>query len=104
LDNKIQYLNTDLDLSCPRDLTALASYFESQGMWIMHVTKSERKWLASFETGNLKEPESNIKKMLKVIEFLPPELRSLWDRCWLREFNIGYDCGQEPSIKAFLPS
>jgi hypothetical protein len=34
--------------------------------------------------------------MLAIVESLNEPIRSLWDRCTRREFNIGYDCGAEP--------
>jgi hypothetical protein len=34
--------------------------------------------------------------MLDAIEGLRRPARSIWARCTLREFNIGYDCGDEP--------
>ena len=34
--------------------------------------------------------------MIAAVEALPDELRSSWDRCSLRELDIGYDCGTHP--------
>jgi hypothetical protein len=54
-------------------------------------------WYATFETNaQFAEPEPNIGAMLAIVESLTRPLRSMWDGCTRREFNIGYDCGDEP--------
>ena len=98
MDNRIQYLNTDLDLTSPVDLTALAAAFESQGVFPLHVTHCEDGvWIATFETDSQHaEPESNIAAMVGLVESLVEPHRSVWLGCTRRQFNIGYDCGAEP--------
>ena len=98
MDNTICYLNTDLDLTSAEDLTALAAAFEGGGVPPLHVTHdADALWYATFETSaQFAEPEPNIGAILAVVESLARPLRSTWDRCALREFNIGYDCGDEP--------
>jgi hypothetical protein len=94
----IRYLNTDLDLTSAQDLTALAAAFEDGGVPPLHVThRADALWHATFETSvQFTEPEPNIAAMLALVESLARPLRSMWDGCTRREFNIGYDCGDEP--------
>ena len=96
--NTIQYLNTDLDINSPADLTPLAAAFEKRRIDSLHVTQlDDGSWFATFETKKQHlEPERNIAAMLTVIESLTKPLRAVWDSCTRREFNIGYDCGDEP--------
>jgi hypothetical protein len=98
MDGTISYLNTDLDLTSPTDLTALSRVFKSRGVSPLHVTHGEDGcWYATFETlDQHDEPEPNIAAMVAAVESLRPRHRSIWDSCTLREFNIGYDCGDEP--------
>jgi hypothetical protein len=98
VDNTICYLNTDLDLTSAEDLTALAAAFEARGVQPLHVTRgADGLWLATFETSaQFTEPEPNIAAMLAIVESLTRPLRSVWQGCTRREFNIGYDCGAEP--------
>lgn len=98
MDNTIHYLNTDLDFTCADDLTGLSNAFEARGTFPLHVTKvDDGQWRATFETNaQHDEPESNIAEMLANVESLVEPLRSVWDRCTRKEFNIGYDCGAEP--------
>jgi hypothetical protein len=100
MDSKICYLNTDLDLTSSHALTELAAAFEAAGLLPLHVTQGEDGlWYATFETRQLHtriEPERDIAEMLLVAESLQEPLRSVWSRCTRREFNIGYDCGDEP--------
>jgi hypothetical protein len=98
VDNTICYLNTDLDLTSAEDLTALAAAFEVGGMPSLHVTHgADGLWHATFEThAQFAEPEPNIAAMLATLESLARPLRSVWDGCTRREFNLGYECGAEP--------
>jgi hypothetical protein len=98
MDGKISYLNTDLDLTSPEDLTALSKVFESQGVFPLHVTHGEDgRWYATFEgVDQHTEPEPSIAAMVAVAESLRRPYRSVWRGCTQREFNIGYDCGAQP--------
>ncbi|MGC1274545.1 MAG: hypothetical protein WBC44_12640 [Planctomycetaceae bacterium] len=92
------YLNTDLDLTSPIDLTELAKALEASGVSPLHVTHAEdNHWYAAFETDeSYDEPESNITAILDAVDSLDERRRQAWQSCVQREFNIGYDCGAEP--------
>ena len=94
----ICYLNTDLDLTAPRDLTPLAAALKIHGVRALHVTAGDDGlWYAIFETDEqFQEPEPNIAAMLTAIESLSESALDDWRSCTCREFNIGYDCGSEP--------
>jgi hypothetical protein len=94
----ILYLNTDLELISDTELTALANAFEARDVFPLHVTRcDDGRWHAMLETeAQHVEPESNIVDMLAIVESLDVPLRSTWDGCTLREFNVGYDCGDKP--------
>ena len=42
------------------------------------------------------EPESNIARLLDAIDSLTDAARAILQRCSTREFNVGYDCGDQP--------
>jgi hypothetical protein len=94
----IRYLNTDLDLVSQRDLSPLATALEAQGVYPLHVTRGEDGlWYATFETADQYEVlETSVSAMLDAIESLGDDARELWSECSRREFNAGYDCGDEP--------
>jgi hypothetical protein len=98
MDNTIRYLNTDLVLVSPDDLTPLVANFKAHGVYDLFVThEQDGLWYATFETNESHEqPEPNIAAMVAVVEVLDEAQRSVWSRCTLREFNMGYDCGAEP--------
>ena len=98
MDNRICYLNTDLDLTSSDDLTELAAVFAASGVRALHVTKGDDGlWYATFETEmQHSEPEPNVAAMLAAIESLEGPLAGVWMRSIRREFNVGYDCGIEP--------
>jgi hypothetical protein len=98
MNGQISYLNTDLDLVSGEDLRPLVEALESEDVFSLHVTSGEDGlWYSTLETNQRHiEPEPNIAAILNAIETLPAPTASLWSRCTRREFNVGYDCGQEP--------
>ena len=98
MGNTIRYLNTDLELEASYDLTPLAVAFAAQGIFSLNVTQVDQgQWHARFETDrDHDEPETNIAFMIAAIESLPEPLQKMWSGCTMREFDIGYDCGDEP--------
>jgi hypothetical protein len=96
----IGYFNTDLDISSEFDLNGLAAVFEAHGLFVLHVEGgSECGWRASFESVQHGEPESGIGEMVNVIECVEGNGLTDWQKCALREFNLGYASGMGP--KAF---
>jgi len=97
---KIQYLNTDLDLVAESDLAPLARALESRGVFPLSVTRGDDGlWYSRLEVnicGESDEPETTLRTMLDAIEALDRDVKNQWDKCQQREFNIGYDCGDEP--------
>lgn len=99
MKNEIRYINTDLDLWASTDLTPLANALTHTGRLVpLYVGPlSNGTWSARFETADPFEgPDQNINAMLTLVDALDDESRSLWPACSSREFNIGYDCGDEP--------
>ena len=92
--NKSKYLNTDLDLVCDID-PALVSEFESRDLFV-HVRHEGEQFHVLCEAHNAPEPEPNIETLLDAIDALPVAARAIWNRCSLREFNVGYNCGDDP--------
>lgn len=100
MPQKIRYLNTDLDLISPQNLTPLVTAFKTAGVYALHCDyeTTDAKWHGTFEseTSMSEEPEVDLAVLLAAIESLSPPLRDQWLACTLREFNIGYDCGEDP--------
>ena len=98
MKQKTHYLNTDLDLVAGQSLQALADALETRGVFPLHVAlRDDQQWYSILETAEqFTQPEPNIVALLTAIEALDPQSRILWDACGIREFNLGYDCGDEP--------
>lgn len=95
---QIQYLNTDLDLVAPTSLALLIAHLESCGVSPLQPTLGDdSNWYVTFETDDtFVEPCSNIAAMLTAIESAVGDAQQCWNTCTKREFNVGYDCGDEP--------
>ena len=98
MDTTIRYLNTDLDLTSPLDLTHLVSVLEAAGVPPLHsASREDGLWYATCETAEqFSAPEPNIAAIVAAVEGLPDQARALWSACTRRELNIGFDCGAKP--------
>lgn len=103
MDGKIQYLNTDLDLVGPVDLTPLAEALSARGVPPLYPPEGaeDGRWYCVLEIEDNEyrpenEPEKTIRVMLEAIETLDASAAAVWSQCEKREFNIGYDCGDKP--------
>src|ERR1700683_4749743 len=98
MDGLVCLIKPDPQPPPSEDRTALAGYFVAGNLFCMYVPQAAHgQWYASFEAEkDYPEPEHAIGAMLAVVEYLAGPLRSVWDGCTLREFNIGYDCGADP--------
>jgi hypothetical protein len=82
-------------------MTALTDALESRGVHPLNPSSqaSDGQWGCSLEISadaDPDEPETTIGIMLDAIESLDATAAEQWSRCTLREFNIGYDCGDAP--------
>lgn len=93
---QIQYLNTDLDLVSSQSLDALGTEMTALELCGNVTCGEDGLWYAMFEDFNAKEPEPNIKKLLGALDQLSPAATKVLRQCTKIEFNIGYDCGDEP--------
>ena len=74
----------------------LATEIESHDLVALVNPGDDGLFYVMCEDNNDTEPEPNIKRLLDAVDALSDGARELWARCSKREFNVGYDCGDEP--------
>ena len=98
--NSIHFLNADLDLEAGFDLGPLTAALSARGLFTLHCwERSDGKWEATCESSRetlAEDAETTIRELLESIENLDADSRKAWEGCIRREFNLGYDCGDEP--------
>jgi hypothetical protein len=119
----IHYLNTDLDLIADHDLTPLVDALQAGGMTeIYRIEENGRRAGLELASGpgsarvtgddvndgrvdfdgvsdrdrDAYRPATTIAGLLDVLEAMDADTRAAWDACRVREFNIGYGCGDRP--------
>ena len=98
MKHEIRYLTTDLELRALFDLAPLADQLVQLGLLSYYVGPwKDGPWSARFASAeSFSEPNSAIAAMLTAIESVDESARSVWAVCTSRDFNIGFDCGDEP--------
>ena len=91
----IRFINIDLDVSSEQSIRPLTEYLTYNGL--SNLSKAEDR-NASYELDVLfNSANAALSVMLDVLEKLPPEPHEAWQACTRREFNLGFECGTEPS-------
>lgn len=95
MQQKTQYLNTDLDLRSHEPLTTLCHELERTCCILNHIQADHGHWHATIES-NLSEDscaDLAIQAMLAVLPQLSAQAKRQWDNCYLRAFDLGFECG-----------
>lgn len=95
---RTQYRNTDLDVISDVDLTSLVVAMEALGADSLGMhRRDDGDWCAIFESGSDGDPETSVVALLDIVAALDGVALDLWMNATRREFNVGYDCGEEPA-------
>jgi hypothetical protein len=94
--SETRFLNVDLDLRSPVDLTDLARALEPEAL-TLSCRAVDGGYIASFEiAGHAKDAVSTIRRLVALVNALPSQVRGLWDQT-KREFSIGLRAGSQQS-------
>ncbi len=99
------YLNTDLCLVSPADLTPFAQAMEGQ-LIVGYCGRHGRTWhaaLSALGSGRIgkRQPRDDALRLLKACGSLRGTARSLWRGCTSREMNIGWQAAAARPEGAF---
>lgn len=97
---KIQYLNTDLELQAHKDLTPIVEAMD-EDVIVLYNGKARGHYLATFEcVGLVDGPDSIINHFCMFAECLEGTAKELWDDCFTKAFDIGFESGAFPQSYA----
>ncbi|WP_442484880.1 hypothetical protein [Aeoliella sp. SH292] len=100
-----EYANTDFDLKSTQPFDQLHREL-LVSCSVLHYTKSDDEhWHAIIESDDTSsEAAKNIGQMLHALNTLSASAKSELKQCYLREFNIGFHCGDTWAYVHALPS
>lgn len=99
IEDGVHFLNVDLELESPVDLTPLVQAFGP--IYLLHKT-SEHPFVANLEIENAcLDCEDTIAALLDLVENLDKRARGLWEDCRARRFDIGLQSGLTPHYKQY---
>ena len=92
----VQYLNTDLEIESKSDLSKIVEEFGADVL-VHHHGEIRGYQHASFSiAGGSSDPDATIEFFCTLVEYLPKDVREIWDGCCSRIFDIGYASGRSP--------
>ncbi len=94
---KIEFINVDLDLESKTPFDNLVKVFEKSEI-VLHYEGSKRKcWFARIEVSfSPRKPETAVLHLCRLVKNLSGIELQEWNSCYMREFNLGYHCGEKP--------
>jgi hypothetical protein len=93
-----EFLNVDLDLGARRGLKKLVQCLEPSA-YVLRQTPTEASLELNGKPGLTLE--RTILGLVKLIQSLPPEAATIWNKCDYRIFNIGILAGHKPHSSEF---
>ena len=92
----VQYLNTDLEIESKGDLSKIVEEFAADVL-VHHHGEIRGYQHASFSiAGGSSDADATIDFFCTLVEYLPKDVREIWDGCCSRIFDIGYESGTSP--------
>lgn len=97
MTSKTEYANTDFDLKSTTPFDTLHRELQSS-CWVLHYTYGpDGHWHAIVESSHGEEScdrnaEMDIAAIIGAINALSPTASAELDACYLREFNLGFEC------------
>lgn len=89
----IRYLTVDLVLKSRDELTPIVNIFGEEVL-VLSNGKSGEFYSAFLEIAHSHEgPNEDISHFCSLIESLGLAERKIWDNCFCKAFDIGYECG-----------
>jgi hypothetical protein len=99
------YLNVDLEIRSPSDLTQLVKALQRR-LFVLHAGRVRGTFFASFETSGISHaPDVAIRRLASALQRLPRPLQRLWKQARDRVFDIGVAkaAGTTPLALALRP-
>ncbi|RZB34119.1 MAG: hypothetical protein SRB2_03512 [Desulfobacteraceae bacterium Eth-SRB2] len=91
--SKIDYLNTDLIIESPDDLTPIAEDL-GEDVVVMYNGKWGKVNRAAFEIAGVhSDANETIQYFCSLVEGLGEREQAIWDSCFSKVFDIGYESG-----------
>jgi hypothetical protein len=94
------FLNVDLEIRVQSGLEELLGHFEPLA-FALHQTTQDALVELNAEYNSL---EDCLVKLVELVQSLPEQARTIWDRCEFRRMNIGIQAGYEPHDTCFTIS
>jgi hypothetical protein len=103
-----EYVNTDLDLKSAVPFDTLNQEL-SQMCFILHYTLGgDGNWHSIVESRHdgtsIRTAEMDIDSIIEALRRLSPAAQTELDACFMREFNIGFHCGDTWAYPHRLPA
>lgn len=92
-----EYINTDFELKSQTSFDALHLELKQEG-YVLHYDNEEGDWYLVFESvtsGGIddRSAEQDILSIISLLCQLSSKAKSELAACYLREFNLGFNCG-----------
>lgn len=93
---KSAFISVEIAIKTNHESTAFVKWFRDQDNYVNKIEWNPEKWCIYCDPIGGRDANSVIRKLCKMIEKFPPEVRKDWDRAKHREFYAGYYGGDQP--------
>ena len=106
--SETEYINTDFDLKSATPFDALQRELDRSCVVLHYTQGDDGHWHSTVESshedeGNNRNAGLDIAAIIEALNALSPAAKAELDACYLREFNMGFDCGDTWAYAHTLP-
>ena len=93
----ICYLNTDLEIDSKKDISRIVEELGDDVIVLYHGEMRGHQHASLEIVGGMSAgADETINQFCVLVENLPKEVREIWEGCFSRVFDVGYDSGSSP--------
>ena len=93
---KSAFISVEIAIKTNRESKAFVKWFEDQDNYVNKIEWNPEKWNIYCDPIGGRDANSVIRKLCRMVEKFPPDVRKDWDRAKHREFYAGYYGGDQP--------
>lgn len=100
--SRIEFITIDLDIASNNDINSLVKELSAHTIFMHYEVYKDGSHNASFES-HKDSIDNIIEDFHTILTNLSPTSKKMWNECFKRSFNIGFNSGLEPySIQSSL--
>ena len=95
MKQETEFISVEISIKTNHDTNLFVKWFEEKDNYVEKLSWESHKWFIYFAPLSGNTPDCSIQNLCKSINELPDQIKEEWFKADIREFNIGYQLGED---------